>query len=42
MAIFRVFLKIILMPIVLLLVTIKWLTELFMRFTASIVGVSLI
>ena len=42
MAKFRVFLKIILMPIVLLLVTIKWLTELFMQFTASIVGVSLI
>ncbi len=30
------------MPIVLLLVVIKWLIELFMRFTASIVGLSLI
>ncbi len=42
MAILRIFAKIILMPIVLLLVVIKWLIELFMRFTASIVGLSLI
>ena len=42
MAILRIFLKIILTPIVLLLVVIKWLTELFMRFTAGIVGLSLI
>ncbi len=42
MAILRIFAKILLMPIVLLLVVIKWLIELFMRFTASIVGLSLI
>ena len=42
MTILRIFLKIILTPIVLLLVVIKWLTELFMRFTAGIVGLSLI
>ena len=42
MAILRLFAKILLMPIVLLLVVIKWLIELFMRFTASIVGLSLI
>ena len=42
MAILRLFAKILMMPIVLLLVVIKWLIELFMRFTASIVGLSLI
>lgn len=42
MAILRIFAKIILMPIVLLLVVIRWMIELFMRFTASIVGLSLI
>ena len=42
MAIFRLFAKILLMPIVLVLVTIKWLIGLIMRFTASIVGLSLI
>ena len=42
MAIFRLFVKILLMPIVLVLVTIKWLIGLIMRFTASIVGLSLI
>ena len=42
MAILRLFAKILLMPIVLVLVTIKWLIGLAMRFTASIVGLSLI
>ena len=42
MAILKIFAKILLMPIVLLLVVIKWLIEFFMRFTASIVGMSLI
>ena len=42
MAILRLFAKILLMPIVLVLVTIKWLIGLIMRFTASIVGLSLI
>ena len=42
MAILRLFVKILLMPIVLVLITIKWFIELIMRFTASIVGLSLI
>ncbi len=42
MAILRLFVKILLMPIVLVLITIKWLIGLIMRFTASIVGLSLI
>ncbi len=42
MAILRLFAKIFLIPIVLVLVTIKWLIGLIMRFTASIVGLSLI
>ncbi len=42
MVILRLFLKILLMPIVLLLITIKGLIGLIMRFTASIVGLSLI
>ena len=42
MAILKIFAKILLMPIVLPLVVIKWLIEFFMRFTASIVGMSLI
>ena len=42
MAILKIFAKILLMPIVLLLVVIKWLIEIIMRFTASIVGLSLI
>ena len=42
MAIFRIFVKIILMPVVLLFVVIKWLIEFIIRFTASIVGLSLI
>ena len=42
MAIFRLFAKILLMPIVLVLVIIKWLIAFAMRFTASIVGLSLI
>ena len=42
MAILRFFVKILLMPIVLVLITIKWLIGLIMRFTASIVGLALI
>ena len=42
MAILRLFVKILLMPIVLVLVTIKWLIGLIMRFTASVVGLALI
>ncbi len=42
MAILRLFVKILLMPIVLVLITIKWLIGLIMRFTASVVGLSLI
>ena len=42
MAILRFFAKIMLMPIVLVLITLKWLIGLAMRFTASIVGLSLI
>ena len=42
MAILRLFVKILLMPIVFVLITIKWLIGLIMRFTASIVGMSLI
>ena len=42
MAILRFFAKILLMPIVLVLITIKWLIGLIMRFTASVVGLSLI
>ncbi len=42
MAILRLFVKILLMPIVLVLITIKWLIGLIMRFTASVVGLALI
>ena len=42
MAILRFFVKILLMPIVFVLITIKWLIGLIMRFTASIVGLALI
>ncbi len=42
MVILRVFAKILLMPIVLVLVTIKWIIGLITRFTAGIVGLSLI
>lgn len=42
MAILRLFAKILMMPVVLVLITIKWLIALIMRFTASIVGLSLI
>ena len=42
MAILRLFVKILLMPIVLVLITIKWLIGLIMRFTASVLGLSLI
>ena len=42
MAILRLFVKILLMPVVLVLVTIKMIIGLIMRFTASIVGLSLI
>ena len=42
MAILRLFVKILLMPIVLALITIKGLIGLIMRFTASVVGLSLI
>ncbi len=42
MAILRLLVKILLMPIVFVLITIKWLIGLIMRFTASIVGLSLI
>ena len=42
MAILRLFVKILLMPIVLVLVTIKWLIGLIMRFTAGVVGLALI
>lgn len=42
MAILRLFVKILMMPIILVLLTIKWLIGLIMRFTASIVGLSLI
>ncbi len=42
MAILRLLVKILLMPVVLVLITIKWLIGLIMCFTASIVGVSLI
>lgn len=42
MVLLRLFAKILLMPIVLVLVIIKWLIGLIMRFTASIVGLSLI
>ena len=42
MDILRIFLKILLIPIFLLFFVIKWLTELFMRFTAGIVGLALI
>lgn len=42
MAILRLFVKIVMMPIVVALITIKGLIGLIMRFTASIVGLSLI
>lgn len=42
MAILRLFAKILMIPVVLVLITIKWLIALIMRFTASIVGLSLI
>ncbi len=42
MAILRLFLKIFLMPVVLVLITIKWFIRLIMRFTASVVGLALI
>ena len=42
MAILRLFVKIVLMPIVVALITIKGLIGLIMRFTASVVGLSLI
>ncbi len=42
MAILRLFVKTLLMPIILALVTMKWLIGLIMRFTASIVGLALI
>ena len=42
MAILRVLAKILLMPIVLVLITIKGFIGLFMRFTASVVGLALI
>ena len=42
MVILRLFLKILLMPIVLVLVTIKGLIGLIMRFTSSVVGLVLI
>ena len=42
MVLLRLFAKILMMPVVLVLITIKWLIALIMRFTASIVGLSLI
>lgn len=42
MAILRIFAKILLMPIVLVLITLKWLIGLIMRFTAGVVGLTLI
>ena len=42
MVILRLFVKILLMPVVLVLVAIKGLIGLIMRFTASVVGLSLI